>query len=276
MKKLLIIKTGETFPKIKEQYGDFDEMVRIAAGLKSEEVEVAPVYKGMDVLPGLENIGAIVLTGSHAMVTEREAWSEQLKAWLREIADLQIPTLGICYGHQLLAEAFGGVVDYHLKGIEIGTTTISLTDQGRDDDLFGFLSPVLYSSLDGNNQGGNQMLFGVLGHVTHSQTIKKLPHRAVVLANNDFERHQAFKLNHMYGVQFHPEFTADVIHAYIDEQRKYLEQAGFDIVKLHKSVIENDFGKQILQWFIWLAGIKKEHPQQSKEGWTIFAAETEM
>ena len=261
MKKLLIIKTGGTFPIIKGQFGDFEEMIRTAVDLKSEEVVVAPVYKGIEVLPALENIGAIIITGSHSMVTDREEWSEQLKVWLQQIVHFQIPTLGICYGHQILAEAFGGKVDDHPKGIEIGTTTISFTEAGREDTLIGCLSPVLYRSIKGSNQGINEIISGIVGHVTHSQTVVKLPKQAVVLANNDFEQHHAFKLNHMYGVQFHQEFTADIIHAYIDEQRAQLEARGLCVDMIHKTVVDNEYGKQLLQQFILHAGLKKEIPK---------------
>lgn len=276
MKKLLIIKTGETFPVIKERFGDFEEMIRIAADLRSEEVTVAPVYKGIGVLPTLENIGAIVITGSHSMVTNQEEWSESLKAWLKQIAHLQIPTLGICYGHQLLAEAFGGKVDYHPKGIEIGTASIQLTEAAREDALFGCIPPTYCSPVNQGNQH-TSIKATIFGHVTHSQTVIRLPEQAVLLASNEFEPHHAFKLKkHMYGVQFHPEFTADIIRVYIDEQREYLEKSGYSIENVCQSVIENDYGTQILQLFVWLAGLKKDYPIQSTEGWTIFEAENEV
>ena len=276
MKKMLIIKTGETFPAIKEQFGDFEEMIRTFADLTSEEVIVAPVYKGIELLPTLENIGAIVITGSHSMVTDQEEWSEHLKTWLQQIAPLQIPTLGICYGHQILAEAFGGKVDYHPKGIEIGTASIHLSEAARDDSLFGCLSPTFCSPIDIEKRQ-SEMEAAIFGHVTHSQTVIKLPEQAVLLASNEFEPHHAFKLNnHMYGVQFHPEFTADIIRVYIDEQSEHLEKTGLNIEKIRQSVMENDYGTQILQLFVWLSGLKKNNPIQSTKGWTIFAAENEV
>ncbi|MEZ4555438.1 MAG: gamma-glutamyl-gamma-aminobutyrate hydrolase family protein [Caldilineaceae bacterium] len=57
------------------------------------------------------------MTGSHSMVTDRAAWSERSADWLRAVVAAEWPVLGICFGHQLLAHAWGGVVG---PGIEMG------------------------------------------------------------------------------------------------------------------------------------------------------------
>lgn len=254
MKKLLIIKCGETFPSIKEQFGDFEEMIIKGTGISPQAVEVAPVYQDIRSLPSLHEIGAIIITGSHAMVTEYEEWSVQLMHWLQDIREHKIPTLGICYGHQLLAEAFGGKVISHPKGIEIGTTHIKLTDAGKENPLFSIL-PNMF-----------------LGHVTHYQSVLTLPKQAKVLAYNDFEQHQAFMIDqHIFGVQFHPEFSAPIIHAYIDEQAEQLQADGFHITTLHENVIEQDYGQTLLEMFIRHAGLPTTN---TSVGWTLFQAET--
>lgn len=240
MKKILIIKCGEAFPKIKEQFGDFDEMIMETAGVSKKNVIVSSVYQDINSLPSLQEIGAIIITGSHAMVTNYEEWSVNLAAWLRDIQKEKIPTLGICYGHQILADALGGKVAPHPNGIEIGTTTIELTDAGKTDPLFHNL-PTTF-----------------LGHATHYQSVITLPEQATLLAHNDFEHHHAFAIDdHIWGVQFHPEFSADYTHAYIDMQAEQLQKDGFDMKLLHGTVKEHEYGRELLKQFLMLAGFKE-------------------
>lgn len=90
-----------------------------------------------------------------------------------------------------------------------------MTEAAGDDSLFGCLSSIFCSPIDqAKRQLGMEAV--IFGHVTHSQTVIKLPEQAVLLVSNEFEPHHAFKLNNdMYGVPFHPEFTAEINHAYI-------------------------------------------------------------
>src|SRR5690606_3562878 len=54
--------------------------------------------------------------------------------------------------------------------------------------------------------------------VTHAQSVKRLPPDATLLAGNDLEPHHAFRIGERtWGVQFHPEFSAEVMRAYIEE-----------------------------------------------------------
>ena len=76
-------------------------------------------------------LAAVVVTGAHDMVPEHALWSETASAWLRELVGRQVPTLGICYGHQLLAHALGGEVGYHPRGSEVGTVSVTLLPAGQ-------------------------------------------------------------------------------------------------------------------------------------------------
>lgn len=236
MKKLLIIKTGKSYDKIIEQFGDFDDCVVSQSGIDRNNVVLWNVFE-TDKAPDLTQIGAIIITGSHSMVSEREHWSELLASWLKESLQSSIPVLGICYGHQLLADAFGGTAGYHPNGMEIGTAQIQLTDAGKQDPLLGVL-PQLF-----------------LGHVVHSQSALQLPKNAVLLAENAYEPHHAFRLgDHIWGVQFHPEFTEDYITAYITLLQENLENAGQDAAAIEESVVGHDYGKLLLRRFLELAG----------------------
>ena len=73
------------------------------------------------------------------MVTQHLQWSERIAEWLPEAAERQIPTLGICYGHQLLAYALGGKAGNNPQGPEFGTVDVHLTKKAQNDllRLFG-------------------------------------------------------------------------------------------------------------------------------------------
>jgi GMP synthase (glutamine-hydrolysing) len=235
MKKLLIIKTGTTYPSIREREGDFDDMVIAGAGLARQDVTVCPVYDSQP-LPGLSGFYGVIITGSHAMVTDREKWSEQLAQWVRDAAFGRIPVLGICYAHQLLAQALGGKVGYHPGGLEMGSALIELTAEGMADPLLEVL-PAKFT-----------------GHVAHAQTVTALPAGARGLAHNSFEPHHAIAFGHgTWGLQFHPEFTAGTVHMYIDEDKAWLEKKGYNTGAMHSSVVESPYGEAILKRFIELS-----------------------
>ncbi|ACV63640.1 glutamine amidotransferase class-I [Desulfofarcimen acetoxidans DSM 771] len=231
MKKLLIIKTGTTFPSIRETYGDFDDFIINQADISPAGVMVSAIYKDK-FLPDYKDVSAVIITGSHSMITDNDNWSIYLSRWLRASVHESIPVLGICYGHQLLARAFGGYVDFHPGGKEIGTVNIELTEQGENDPLLSVLPKKF------------------LGHVTHAQSVINLPVSGQLLAKNCFEGHHAFSINNnIWGVQFHPEFNAGITREYINEQAPCLIKEGYDINQLHNSVREHVYGKILLKRF---------------------------
>lgn len=230
--KILIIKTGSTFKSIHKKYGDFEDFIINQLDIPRDNVVTCAVYKE-NFIPNIENFSGVIITGSHSMVTDKEDWSTYAVNWLRDSSTKDIPILGICYGHQLIAEAFGGLVDYHPKGSEVGTVDVTLTAEGERDLLLGVL-PKTFPA-----------------HVAHSQTALKPPLNASILAYNNFEPHHAFCINKcIWGVQFHPEFNADVSRMYIDYQKIDLIKNGYDFDKLYESVKDHDYGKLLLKRFL--------------------------
>src|SRR5688572_27915515 len=133
MKPFLILETGTPIAPLK-RHGGFGHWIRVAAGLHGRHVRHLAVADG-DALPDAADFAGVMVTGSAAMVTERADWSERSAEWLRDAATAGHPLFGICYGHQLLAHALGGTVDYNPRGREMGTVSLSLDPAAGDDPL---------------------------------------------------------------------------------------------------------------------------------------------
>ncbi len=230
MARLVILKTGSTYPDIRETFNDFDQWFRNRLGGHSQ-VEVVDVVTGAD--PGRpQNWHGILVTGSPAMVTDREPWSERTAAWLAEAVAQSVPVLGVCYGHQLLAHALGGESGYRTQGRESGTFEVSLLPEARNDALFRRLPDRFPAQL------------------THGQSVLRLPPEAILLAKSDGDNHQAFRVGrHAWGVQFHPEFTADIMRAYLGIQAPALRDEGQDVERLLRNVREAPIASGLLGRF---------------------------
>jgi GMP synthase (glutamine-hydrolysing) len=94
MKSILIVKTGTTFPTLKQIKGDFDGWVMRGLGRDCEfDIHVVRVCDGA-ALPPLRGWAGVIVTGSHSMVTDREPWSERTAEWLVRTVKADVPTLG--------------------------------------------------------------------------------------------------------------------------------------------------------------------------------------
>ncbi len=236
MKKTLIIKTGSTHPALAARKGDFQDWIIAGLGLPRDRIAVVDVTAG-EALPAPDAVDGVVITGSHAMVTDHAAWNERTADWLRDVVTHPAPVLGICYGHQLLAYALGGAVDDNPRGFEIGTMDVRLDPEARADPLLRDLpDPVRV-------------------HLSHRQSVLALPPGARRLAWNDADAYQAFVYgDHVWGLQFHPEFDADVVRAYIAHNRGHLLSEGQDPERLLAAGEDTPYGETILRRFAHLIG----------------------
>jgi GMP synthase (glutamine-hydrolysing) len=187
LSRILIAKAG-TYVGPTERLGDYDTWFRDLLTEAGAEPDVWIPHSGED---APTNPIAVVITGSGASMTDVEPWIERLCNIVRAWHARGVPILGVCFGHQLLAAAFGGRVERHPAGREVGTVTIHLTDAGRADPLFAGVPATFRAS------------------ATHADHVTALPPGAVVLARNEAVPVQAFAWGEtVRGVQFHPEYDA--------------------------------------------------------------------
>jgi GMP synthase-like glutamine amidotransferase len=165
-----------------------------------------------ETIPDLEPFDVMIVMGG-----PQDTWQEDEYPWLRPekaaikqfVADMQRPFLGICLGHQLLADALGGSVGPG-KVSEVGVMTVSKTGDGQADDVVGSLANPL------------QVL------QWHGAEVTALPPGGTVLASSDACAIQALKVGkHAYGFQFHVEVTSKTVEdwAAIPEYAQALERA---------------------------------------------------
>jgi GMP synthase (glutamine-hydrolysing) len=98
--------------------------------------------------------------------------------------------------------------------------------------------------------------------LTHRQSVLRLPENAVLLGRNEFEPHQAFRVGRCaWGIQFHPEFSAEVMRAYLKVQAPDLEKEGLDAKALIENVIDAPNATSLLGRFsrLVLNGLPTDH-----------------
>ncbi|WP_213270288.1 glutamine amidotransferase [Hyphomonas sp.] len=125
--KLTIIETGQAPLAIRDRFPSYPEMFRemfssVDSGISMETVSVV---KG-EALPDPAAAGALLYTGSPAGVYDSEPWIAPLMAFIRGAAQALTPQVGICFGHQIMAEALGGKVVKSEKGWGIGRHTYGI------------------------------------------------------------------------------------------------------------------------------------------------------
>lgn len=233
MRSLVVLVTGDPPPSVAAAHGGYDEMVRRTIRPAWEgELSSVDARAG---LPALDDAPVVVVTGSSATAYHREPWMLATESWLRAAVARGGHVFGICFGHQLLAQALGGEVILNPRGQERGTMRIDVTG---DDPLL----PRGATSLAGN--------------LWHDDTVVRPPTGAVSLARTDRDGCQLLRFApRAWGAQFHPEFDGAVLRAYLDAKREELLAGGHDLAALSATARDTPDAAAVLQRFVALATV---------------------
>lgn len=230
MKPLAVYTTGRPVPKAEAAGGSFYDMIARGIGDEwtAELVDVDCASGGPLLLPG--EVSGIVVTGSPAHVWHREPWVLALEENLRVHHAAETPLLGICFGHQALGSALGGVTAPHPRGREIGTPELELLE---NDELFAELDDLPR-----------------FVPMSHLDSVVELPKGARALARTAHEPHAAVRFGPLaWGVQFHPEMDDEIIGHYIQDRREAIAAEGFDIPALLAARRPSPIGPRLLGTF---------------------------
>ncbi len=154
---------------------------------------------------------AFVCTGSRYSAYDEDDWIQELKNFLRQLRDGNKPFVGICFGHQLMAEALGGKVEKASQGWGIGVHSLNVVKQES------WMQP-------------EQSSCGI--QYSHRDQVVRLPENSEVLGESDHCPVAMFRVSEtMLGIQGHPEFPAAYVESLV---RGRTELIGADKVNAAK------------------------------------------
>jgi GMP synthase (glutamine-hydrolysing) len=239
--KIVVVITGDPVKAVQSRRGDYADMIRETTGAawsgpawRGEWISIDARRDDLEARLLADSAGsAVIITGSSANVHHREPWMLHTEAVLRQLVERGVPTLGVCFGHQLLAQALGGDVQTNPLGREMSTVDIECVD---DDPLFAGLGNIFRAN------------------ACHSDTVARPPAGAVVLAQSSVDPHQCLRFGQRcYGVQFHPEFDRGAMRAMIDARRPQLQSEGLDDGALMAGASDTPDAAKVFENFLAIA-----------------------
>lgn len=115
---------------------------------------------------------------------------EQTYPLLEKAIELDTPTLGICFGHQLIAKMLGGEIERSEQQAETSAQEITLSNSGKNSLIYRHLPSHFFAALG------------------HKDSVTKLPSKAILLASSPRCPNQSYQIgNNVFTTQFHPELT---------------------------------------------------------------------
>jgi GMP synthase-like glutamine amidotransferase len=195
--KLAILETGTPPDGVREQFGDYPSMFRKLFGAGAYDYTTFDVEAGQ--FPArAEAFPAYIVTGSSAGVYDPLPWIDPLKDFLRS-AKGRAALVGVCFGHQIMAEAFGGKVIQSPRGWGVGLHHYDVREQA--------------DWMDASPQIGVP--------ASHQDQVVELPPGARVIAANDFTPlgMLAYGDQPAISIQLHPEFEPAYAKALIENRR---------------------------------------------------------
>lgn len=184
----------------------------------------------------MQDADVMLLGGSgHYSAAGEGDWLERALDSLRLVHDHSEPTFASCWGFQAMARAMGGRVIKDLPRAEVGTNTVTLTDAGKADPVFGSLGDSFFAPMG------------------HEDRVSELPVNATLLAYSEKVTHQAYRFDDapIYCTQFHPELTRDDLLIRLRTYPEYVERiAGVRLEEFREEFRETTIAQGILKRFI--------------------------
>lgn len=223
---------GHSPEKMVEQHGRYDLLFESLLGPDSFQYEAYAVVDG--VFPSSVNdADAWLITGSKHGAYEALPWIAPLEDFIREAFTIKAPMVGICFGHQILAQALGGKVEKFDGGWIVGTREYQLDASTWDQ---------IGSNVDGESAVMNAW---------HQDQVVALPENGRAIGSSENCQYAAIAYgDHAVSLQPHPEFEDVYVESLLRERGGILPPTSFE--QANSSLGQNLTNKRIGEW---LAGV---------------------
>jgi GMP synthase-like glutamine amidotransferase len=216
-----------------DSHGDYQDMFSDLLHAQDQDIEVAIYDLTADNFPiDLHSCDGYIITGSQFSAYDDIPWIHKAKKLVADLYEAEIPTIGICFGHQLIAESLGGKVEKAVeKGWGVGVQNWDIKDTRK---------------WMGDNAPDNFSL-----RASHQDQVVEMPADSKLYASSDFCPIAGFQTGkHFLSMQGHPEFSKEYSSALIS---KRVDRIGVDVSataqqSLKKGVDNNDVGAWMVEF----------------------------
>ena len=206
--KLGILKTDAVRPEWVPEFGEYPDMFMALLAQEDPALEFAVYDVEQGEYPAdIDEVDAYLITGSKSSVYEDKAWIHRLENFVRELDRRCKKLVGICFGHQLVAQALGGRTEKSPKGWGVGLHTHRFSELP-----------------DWHDQG--EPSFRVL--VSHQDQVVENARGARVLASSDFCENAVCQVgDHILTFQGHPEFLSGYSREIMEFRREMIGEQAY-------------------------------------------------